>query len=103
MDFSYNFPSASTFVVVGIAVFNAILVSVLAGRKHYPAGNAVLEWITPIWLFFVAQCLVRGGCSILVWIEAARQALTAIILVIHAVNPGMMDKVKQFDATGRTE
>ncbi len=91
---------ANAIIVVALATLNALLVSILAGRKHYPAGNAVLAWITPIWLAFVANCLNKGSCGLLVWIEVARQAFTAIVLLIYTVRPDIMDNVKSLDPNG---
>ena len=91
-------------IVVSLATLNAILVSVLAGRKHYPAGNAVLAWITPVWLAFVANCLNKGSCGLLVWIEVARQAFTTVVLLIYTARPDIMNEVStNLNATGKLE
>lgn len=87
----------STLVVVGCATIAAICGSILAAKKQLPAANAVLLWVEPIWLYFVSECLNRGGCSWLVWIEVARQLLTAIFFVAAvALGP---TKVQKYHST----
>lgn len=93
--------NVSTLIVVGIATIAAICGSILAAKRQLPAANAVLLWFTPIWLYFVSECLNRGGCTWLVWIEVARQTLTAIFFITAVVlGPANMQKYDStYDAT----
>ncbi len=74
----------STLVVVVLSLISAISGSVVAFRKQLPAANAVLLWFMPIWLYFAGECMNRGGCAWIVWVEVARQLLTVIVYIAAA-------------------
>ena len=74
----------STLIVVAISLISAICASVVAYRKQLPAANAVLLWFMPVWLYFASECMNRGGCSWIVWIEVARQLFTVIVYIAAA-------------------
>ena len=91
----------STIVVVSLALIAAICGSVVAARKQLPVANAILLWFMPVWLYFVGECLNRGGCAWLVWIEVARQILTVLFFIVAAAyGPAKLKNIeKDYSAT----
>lgn len=90
-------PQIGTIVAVIMSLITAACATVLATKGTLPVVLVVAHWVSPIWYYFLCECLYKGGgyCNYLVWVAILGLTLEAISYLILAAFPSKVDAVEK--------
>ena len=89
-------PEIGTVVSVIMALITAGCATILTTKGRIPLFVVIVHWISPVWYYFLCECLYKGGgyCNYLVWIAILGLTVEAAAYLVLAAFPSKVDEVQ---------